>query len=328
MPIYNQKKPFVDWHKTVPAGNKYPYDSNQLYIKASMSKKVAQPYKKYFIATLLNPKNWGVKDYTDKGSRSAAYAAAKKAGEKEFIWNNKRFNTDYAGTVQEEVKSYFPEYNVITGVEPGDYFNTALSKINKSKNHKWPHAFTGDLNKKTVIDYPSGYNYSQFGIDAYDDTKYYASKINTDSNYDKLSKMNENMNAGEYDVINNNCAGAVCAGLDLPYGKLPLPSRVPMKLKLKYPTIELTSNMTDAKELDNLYTYLDSDNEDSLLNTSINTLEKYSGHKSLIKGLQDILFKKGYKLPKSTKEDGTFDGIWGDETENALLDYQAKKKNK
>ena len=31
------------------------------------------------------------------------------------MWNNKRYNTKYAGTVQEEVKSYFPEYNVITG---------------------------------------------------------------------------------------------------------------------------------------------------------------------------------------------------------------------
>ena len=60
--------------------------------------------------------------------------------------------------------------------------------IDKSKSTKWPHAFTGDLNKKTAIDYPSGYNYSELGINAYDNTKYYASKINTDSIYDKLSK--------------------------------------------------------------------------------------------------------------------------------------------
>ncbi|HRT03052.1 MAG TPA: hypothetical protein P5513_03835, partial [Candidatus Diapherotrites archaeon] len=261
------------------------------------------------------------------GDFNTAYAAAKKAGEKEFMWNNQRFNTNYAGTVQEEVKSYFPEYNVITGVEPGNYVKTALHLIDKSKSTKWPHVFTGDLNKKTAIDYPSGYNYSEFGLNAYDDTKYYASKINTDSIYDMLSNT-KNLNANKYDVINNNCAGTVCAGLDLPYGKLSLPSTVPMKLKLKYPTIELTSNMTDSKELDNLYTYLYSDNEDSLLNTSINTLEKYSGYKSLIKGLQDILFKKGYKLPKSTKEDGTFDGILGDETKNALLDWQTKNKIK
>ena len=40
--------------------------------------------------------------------------------------------------------------------------------------------------------------------------------------------------------------------------------------------------------------------------------------------LQRELSNRGYKLPKSTKKDGDFDGIWGDETKNALLDYQAK----
>lgn len=45
------------------------------------------------IKSALNPKNWGVPDYTDKGDRHAAYAAARKAGEKEFMWNNKRFHT-------------------------------------------------------------------------------------------------------------------------------------------------------------------------------------------------------------------------------------------
>ena len=44
--------------------------------------------------------------------------------------------------------------------------------------------------------------------------------------------------------------------------------------------------------------------------------------------LQRELSNRGYKLPKSTKEDGTFDGVWGDETKNALLDYQIKNKPK
>ena len=42
--------------------------------------------------------------------------------------------------------------------------------------------------------------------------------------------------------------------------------------------------------------------------------------------LQRALVKRGYKLPKSTKKYGGFDGIWGDETKNALLDYQTKNK--
>lgn len=46
-----------------------------------------------------------------------------------------------------------------------------------------------------------------------------------------------------------------------------------------------------------------------------------------ILALQRELSNRGYKLPKSTKEDGTFDGIWGDETKNALLEYR-KSQNK
>jgi hypothetical protein len=44
-------------------------------------------------------------------------------------------------------------------------------------------------------------------------------------------------------------------------------------------------------------------------------------------GLQRELSNRGYKLPNSTKQDGSFDGIWGDETKNALLEYR-KSQNK
>ena len=48
--------------------------------------------------TRLNPFNWGVDDYTDKGDFSSAYASAKKTGETEFIWNNVRYATDIPKT--------------------------------------------------------------------------------------------------------------------------------------------------------------------------------------------------------------------------------------
>ena len=45
--------------------------------------------------------------------------------------------------------------------------------------------------------------------------------------------------------------------------------------------------------------------------------------------LQRELSNRGYKLPKSTKQDGSLDGIWGDETKNALLEYRkSQNKNK
>lgn len=45
-----------------------------------------------------------------------------------------------------------------------------------------------------------------------------------------------------------------------------------------------------------------------------------------VRGLQEDLYNKGYDLPKSTKKDGTFDGVWGEETEAALRDWQSKNK--
>ena len=46
-----------------------------------------------------------------------------------------------------------------------------------------------------------------------------------------------------------------------------------------------------------------------------------------VQSLQKELNNRGYKLPNSTKKDGTFDGVWGDETKNALLEYQKSHKN-
>ena len=56
------------------------------------------------IKATLNPKNWEVPDYSDKGDFSTAFATARKAGEKEFMWNNKRFNTKYDGTAEQQLK--------------------------------------------------------------------------------------------------------------------------------------------------------------------------------------------------------------------------------
>ena len=62
----------------------------------------------------LNPKNWGVSDYSDKGNFNTAYSTARKAGEKEFMWNNKRFNTQNAGTASQQFNMYKNTNSMIT----------------------------------------------------------------------------------------------------------------------------------------------------------------------------------------------------------------------
>lgn len=45
-----------------------------------------------FLYRYINPKNWGVEEFNDKEFKNA-YLSARKKGLKEFIWNNKRYNT-------------------------------------------------------------------------------------------------------------------------------------------------------------------------------------------------------------------------------------------
>jgi len=59
------------------------------------------------IKTHANPKNWGVTDYTDKGDFNTAYGSARQAGEKEFMWNNQRFNTKKEGDINNDNSNIF-----------------------------------------------------------------------------------------------------------------------------------------------------------------------------------------------------------------------------
>jgi len=45
------------------------------------------------VGAALNPKNWGVDDYSQYATRDEAFAKARAAGEAEFMWNDDRYNT-------------------------------------------------------------------------------------------------------------------------------------------------------------------------------------------------------------------------------------------
>ncbi|MFN9116347.1 MAG: hypothetical protein ACK5XN_40410, partial [Bacteroidota bacterium] len=83
------------------------------------------------IISNLNPFNFLVNDYTDKGDFNKAYRAAREQGEKEFLWNNKRYTTNYNGTLKEQLDQ------------------TGIIDVNKSKNTALRHqliegTYTGD----------------------------------------------------------------------------------------------------------------------------------------------------------------------------------------
>src|SRR5699024_10082738 len=55
----------------------------------------------------INPKNWGVDDYTDRGTFDQAFEAAKKAGEPEFMYDNVRYSTEVDNmNRQQEFETY------------------------------------------------------------------------------------------------------------------------------------------------------------------------------------------------------------------------------
>jgi hypothetical protein len=56
------------------------------------------------IKTNLNPMNWGLENYSDKGDFNKAYSSARAKGEKEFIFNNKRYSTKMKGTPEQQLK--------------------------------------------------------------------------------------------------------------------------------------------------------------------------------------------------------------------------------
>jgi hypothetical protein len=52
----------------------------------------------------LNPKNWGVKDLSNLKTRGEAFNTARNDGEKEYMYKGVRYNTNYAGTPEQQLR--------------------------------------------------------------------------------------------------------------------------------------------------------------------------------------------------------------------------------
>jgi hypothetical protein len=52
----------------------------------------------------INPKNWGVEDLSNLKTRGEAFNTARNKGEKAFIYKGTRYNTNYAGTTEQQLK--------------------------------------------------------------------------------------------------------------------------------------------------------------------------------------------------------------------------------
>lgn len=346
------------------------------------------------VKSTLNPKNWGVKDYTDKGSKEAAFAAARKAGEKEFMWNNKRYHTnkdtdpiiknpknEREVALNNYYKEYYPEFvNNYNSNRPNvnmdpEIYRASYSPRNKTLNiqsyydnigdfmaelahHKQKNGIAETIKKK--------YEFLKYGDDRRYDvegtTEYYTHRLTEpalymqrDGNLSKedILKLQKYLKVKEDGLLGKDTYKAI---VDKYYNKdiireyvdtsFLIDSSEEFKDKVvnqkypdaydntmssfylyqigKDPNINL-KGLTHNKK----YYYGEDDNWEGAYFDDNQLLKLNPNNKNFdTLALQRELSNRGYKLPKSTKSDGTFDGIWGEETEKALLHYQSQNKNK
>jgi len=233
-----------------------------------------------------------------------------------------RKNTNYAGTPRQEAGSY----------------TTAKDLDNPIKVFKYPvisnHIghISAELNDSTFVDFgPFGNiktpkNEASSFYNVYDSDKIkFKNRSNTLPKYTDVMNIDENK---DWIAMSNNCADNICDAFDIKRSSsLELPSNTLNKIKNKYPTIETTGRSYD--DYLKLSRVVSTKKADDILKESKNLLGisnspdlKGEISKNIITSIQKSLSEKGYKLPKSTTKEGTFDGIYGDETKNALTEYQ------
>jgi hypothetical protein len=339
---------------------------NVVQVKPTPPHKETIPYDPLY---KFNPKNWGVPDYTHFGSRDKAYIEARKAGEKEFMWNNNRFNTLNSGTPTQQFNMY------------GNTNAMVMSKADdKTKEKIIKNSFVGnsmdaeELERRFTLNTLVGTPSYKHGATHPTQEEAYAkfrkqplekSKKELMDEYRKISRIRPS-----YNPFTNTIYGDDITAEEAHAYRNTEKSEIISFIKdyIKYPFFTEDQQLAgytnrDHFEFDThrivepvLESYLSGEiekedipiyikklreqnqkylsNKNNLKNTfNTNDLKLFypyteKSNKYKIQRLQKILSEKGYKLPKSTKEDGTFDGVWGEETETALNDYRKKINSK
>lgn len=347
----------------------------------------------------LNPKNWGVPDYSSKKDFGMAYSTARKEGKKEFLFNGKRYNTNYKGTPQQQLKETGIldnrlgvqgklENRAYNTVKPSVYDDNAIGQNIKNfvnNRDRFDTSESSDLVKqlkeanknkdytkvKKILKKLKSYNSNYSGLDdpySEDAWRIYLGKPQSEntfnvSNYRPSKSKDVNMNyyslpeAFKEELFNLYNSKEIKEGVNSEFsfenvfGENSSRARVLGNFTVnkgkdergeyisyydKYdlsPTLPVVGKSEVSNYLgkpfeiyDRIYIKDYGDGKQKrMYYTDKELLELDINKKNFdTLALQRELSNRGYKLPKSTKKDGDFDGIWGDETKNALLDYQAK----
>ena len=424
----NVGKPYM---RTSPAGNA-GYSDNTRVSGPDLNNRKAAEAAQYarrsekngdtfikYAKSQINPYNWGVTDYTKSGTRAQAFSAARKAGEKEFMWNDERYNTrkdtdpiKYTGDNpnQEEydkiLRTQYPEFYKILnrGQNVGNisfegvtdynsdraftmkypnFVSTGNSKIGVGKNPLSSQEFISNLIAETAhvkdknLDinifnpylWKFGSDFLKLGDTIYDTpgtAEYNAHRLiepgiamlaygNLSPNDIKRIQKNLGVKEDGYfgettykalqnkykdneyiqeaiennQILHQNLDNNPIFSRDTEIAKRylrELNKEVPLKYYDKFKDFRKVTPPIDLEDIEyvpeiDTHTLKVSDYTDAaLLSTSGDNMN------ALL--LQQALRKRGYNLPKSTTKYGDLDGKYGDETKNALLDWQNKNITK
>jgi hypothetical protein len=345
----------------------------------------------------INPKNWGVSDYTNKGNFNFAYSLARRVSEKEFMWNGKRYNTNYAGSPQQQLKETGItddrlgiqgklENRAYRTVKPSIYDDDRIEQQIKNfinNRDRFDNSEYSKLSKKlveadkkgdfskveeilnTLDTYNSNYSgeddpYSEdawsiylgkpqskntFNISKYTpfvskekNINYYSLPENFKNElYDlyssgKIKKGANNEFSFENSFSENASKARVLGNFTINEGKDDRGDYISYYDKYDLSPIlpiigksQISNYLGKPFEIyDRIYIKDYGDGQKRRMYYSDKELLKLDLNKKNFDtlALQRELFNRGYQLPKSTKKDGTMDGIYREETKNALLDYR------
>lgn len=351
-------------------------DNSGAYFKHSSGKEIKAAEGLYIqgtgwdeIKAAINPMNWGSKDFSDKPDFNSAFTSARKEGLTSFMYNNKRYNTNYAGTKDQQLKEagILNEQKVnrseiqnrlAKNIMPFSYENQAKrvwdavvkneediqrTEMNESLANKGPmfeeYKRRADA-YNTYMGIPQQYN--TFGVSKTKPSKstnpnatYY--KINNPSFYKILATNYDD--AG----VNSDIQNLVMGNFTIDYGKdergnyvsyydkwdiAPIDYGKPFEIydRVYYREREVGKDINN-RPVKKRFLMNYSDSELMEFNPEKPSADTYL--------LQEELANLGYELPKSTLKRGkrlengyftTFDGIYGSETKQALIDWQTKNK--
>jgi hypothetical protein len=298
--------------------------------------------------SFLNPKNWGVKDYSDAGNFSKAYQSAKKSGEDEFMWNGERYNTKYAGTPRQEVGAYGIAGKPLSKKQVEDV--ATVSVFPPLSEYLPGHMAASIKNNKVSVDYSAQGNrpFGTYTGNEWEGSPSFYNTYGVDQQkfYEKAGSLPVPMmgdtRKSDWNLFTNNCADNVCDALGIERSKgITTPWGAMDRVKEKYPSMDVTGRTRD--DYKEMAERLEKEDPKKVLSQAKNILgitsspdlqEKKLGEylppsRGLVKSLQVALSKEGYKLPNSEAPNEyrtgmSFDGIFGPETKAALEDYQKR----